>query len=139
MTKADRPSSLPQALPPLPEGWRWAALGDIAKLVRNGTAVAPREEDGVPILRISAVRPLALDMNDLRYLSGSLKDFAEFEIEPGDLLFTRYNGNPELVGACAVVPAGVKGVVHPDKLIIVVKKDVSISLIILAAQHGFEP
>jgi type I restriction enzyme, S subunit len=33
------------------------------------------------------------------------------------LLFTRYNGNPEFVGACARVPASIGQMTYPDKLI----------------------
>lgn len=38
----------------------------------------------------------------------------------GDVLFTRYSGNPSYVGAAAVVPDAGSGVLHPDKLIRVV-------------------
>jgi type I restriction enzyme S subunit len=38
-------------------------------------------------------------------------------LNPGDLLFTRYNGNPEYVGSCAVVPDGIESLTYPDKLI----------------------
>ena len=108
----------------LPKGWAWATLGSISKLVRNGIFVSrpAQEPPGIPILRIGAVRPLALDVNDIRFAPVDVDDPAVKRalVVPGDLLFTRYNGNPAFVGACAVVPAIQGRLLHPDKLIRVV-------------------
>lgn len=116
------------------ENLRWAAvtdalahvggedvrLGDIAE-IKNGIFVSRpgSEPNGVPILRIGAVRPLSLDLGDLRYSERSEEDLLEANglVLPGDLLFTRYNGNPRFVGACAVVPADAPSLTYPDKLI----------------------
>lgn len=109
------------ALPTLPDGWAWASLGSIASTVRNGIFVSrpPECPPGIPILRIGAVRRLSLDVTDVRYAPLDLDDRATQKalLEPGDLLFTRYNGNPEFVGACAVVPPLTGPLLHPDKLI----------------------
>jgi type I restriction enzyme, S subunit len=95
-------------------------LGDIAD-VRNGIFVsrAGTEPDGVPILRIGAVRSMSLDLSDLRYSRRDESDLraADALALPGDLLFTRYNGNPQFVGACAVVPSDAPTLTYPDKLI----------------------
>jgi type I restriction enzyme, S subunit len=104
-------------LPTLPEGWCWASLDQLALLVRNGQSLAPRESAGVRTLRISAVRPLAVDFSDVRFLPGTAADYADDLIETDDLLFTRYNGTPSLVGVCARVGAVNEPTVHPDKLI----------------------
>lgn len=104
-------------LPELPEGWCWTSLGQLSLSVRNGISTPPNETDGVPILRISAVRALSLNLEDIRYLPNNPTAYQGFELETGDLLFTRYNGNPALVGACARVPEGAGGIYYPDKLI----------------------
>lgn len=95
-------------------------LGEIAQ-VKNGIFVSRpgTEVNGVPIIRIGAVRPLALDLSDLRYSGRSAEDLADSDglLRADDLLFTRYNGNPRFVGACAVVPSGVFPLTYPDKLI----------------------
>lgn len=95
-------------------------LGDIAS-VRNGIFVSRPGSlpNGVPILRIGAVRSLALDLSDLRYSERSEDDLRDADglALPGDLLFTRYNGNPRFVGACAVVPPDAPTLTYPDKLI----------------------
>ena len=103
-------------LPELPEGWVWAGLDQLTTVVRNGYSKPPRGDTGTPILRISAVRPLSVNLRDIRWVD-SKDDLAGFLIRPGDLLFTRYNGNSELVGVCGVVPALERDTLHPDKLI----------------------
>jgi type I restriction enzyme, S subunit len=65
------------------------------------------------------VRPMNLSLDDLRYTGMSLDEVGELDglAHPGDLLFTRYSGNPQLVGACARVPDTAPQVAYPDKLI----------------------
>lgn len=96
-------------------------LSDVLISLRNGIFVSRPGRDITErrILRISAVRPLVLDTGDVRYLPDGLviKAEDEFRLASGDLLFTRYNGNAELVGACALVPPEGVGLLYPDKLI----------------------
>ena len=103
--------------PSIPSTWCWTSLDALLVVLRNGVSTRPEGSDGVPVLRISAVRPNAVQMSELRFLPGSRGDYAGFFVKPGDLLITRYSGNAEFVGACGVVPAGAHEVVHPDKLI----------------------
>ncbi|MDT8423631.1 MAG: restriction endonuclease subunit S, partial [Desulfuromonadales bacterium] len=100
--------------------WEVTSLGAVATTIRNGFSVKPDAEAGTRIFRISAVRPLRLDLDEVRYLSGEIVDYSPSVVLAGDVLFTRYNGNPELVGVCAVVPENCPETVHPDKLIRVV-------------------
>ncbi len=81
----------------------------------GGISKKPSEDNGLAILRISAVRPMAVHKDDVRYLPEDF-DTKDFEIEDGDLLFTRYNGNPELVGVCGKVKGLKNKTVYPDKL-----------------------
>lgn len=101
----------------LPPGWAWAKVGEVLVEVRNGISTKPDAEHGLRILRISAVRPSRLDLGDVRYLPSYKEEFRTYELRNGDLLFTRYNGNRELVGACAQVRGLVEPTVYPDKLI----------------------
>ena len=103
-------------LPSLPEGWVWAAFEQMITTLRNGYSKKPEGSDGLPILRISAVRPMNIDMQDIRWVN-STEDLSGFLVATGDLLFTRYNGNPSLVGVCGVVPNLNRKTLHPDKLI----------------------
>ncbi|QOC91136.1 restriction endonuclease subunit S [Micromonospora craniellae] len=105
----------------LPPGWAEVRLGDIATSVKNGIFVSRPGADpgGVPILRISAVRPGHLRVEDIRYTGQNAEALAEADslLDPGDLVFTRYNGNIDFVGACAIVPQNVGPLTYPDKLI----------------------
>lgn len=103
-------------LPPLPRKWCWTSLDQLSVEIRNGYSIKPTAEKGIPILRISAVRPLSLDLDDVRYLSDR-PGYEEFRVESGDILFTRYNGTRSLVAVCAVVPKLSSVILHPDKLI----------------------
>lgn len=98
------------------DGWEVVQLGDVLQSMRNGLSHKPEGEEGVRILRISAVRPMAVDLDDVRYLDPSKAD-AKFLLQPDDLLFTRYNGNPELVGVCGRVREVRAPTLHPDKVI----------------------
>ena len=92
-------------------------LDQLQCLLRNGISTKPDAEKGLPILRINAVRPLSVNLTEVRYLNAGVDKYGDYGLSPGDLLFTRYNGNPELVGVCGVVPPLASRVVHPDKLI----------------------
>jgi type I restriction enzyme S subunit len=60
---------------------------------------------------------MSVDLTDVRFLSESVTAYREFILDPGDLLFTRYNGSRDLVGVCGLVRSMHSPVVHPDKLI----------------------
>ena len=103
--------------------WPVSLLGELIVSLRNGVFVSRPAVDppGTAIFRISAVRPLQLDVDDVRYAP---LDAPDYLVSEGDLLFTRYSGNPDLVGACAVVPRLPRPTLHPDKLIrVVVDRD----------------
>jgi type I restriction enzyme S subunit len=97
--------------------WPRRTLGEVATTIRNGYSGKPDAQEGTRIFRISAVRRLKLDSSDVRYLSGPISQYKENRVEPGDVLFTRYNGTRNLVGVCAVVPSSIPPTIHPDKLI----------------------
>ncbi len=104
-------------LPKPAEGWTWASLDQLLSFLRNGISKKPDAEEGLPILRISAVRPMKVNQEDVRFLAGNAEEFRDCILDPDDLLFTRYNGNPELTGVCGVVRQLDRVIVHPDKLI----------------------
>lgn len=101
-------------------------LGQTAVEVRNGLSKKPSDSaQGLPILRISAVRTLSVRLDDIRY-------YPETDVVPegallrnGDLLFTRYNGNPEFTAACGLVSGLTRETTYPDKLIRVRLREVA--------------
>lgn len=98
-------------------GWTQEELGNVILELRNG--LSPRPElapPGVPILRISSVRPFSVSEAEIRYLRTDLNT-ESYELRPKDLLFTRYSGSLEYVGVCGMVRSiDSKGLVYPDKL-----------------------
>lgn len=107
-----------EGLPELPEGWCWASLDELITNMHNGLSGKPADSlPGIPILRISAVRPFDVNINDVRYYRPKQNEHIEnFEVTHGDLLFTRYNGSLDFVGACGIYMAE-SHILHPDKLI----------------------
>lgn len=105
-------------LPELPSGWAWASLEQLCSEFGNGLSRKPAHEPpGLPILRISAVRSLAVNSDDVRYYQPQAdEDVSGYWVGRGDILFTRYNGTRELVGVSGVFK-GAEPVLHPDKLI----------------------
>ena len=104
----------------LPMGWQQVEFKDIITSLKNGFFYGrPSSEPiGIPILRISALRPMSINFSDLRYVPEvKEKDIENYFLSKGDLLFTRYNGNLSLVGACGLVRDGSQRVIYPDKLI----------------------
>ena len=105
-------------LPALPQGWVWASLDQLALTVRNGLSQKPGVEPvGYPILRINAVRAMAVNLAEVRFLSITDDEAAEYTLDEGDLLVTRYNGSVDLLGVMGVVRGLQRPTVHPDKLI----------------------
>ncbi len=102
-------------LVPTERPWKQVVLGDIVTSIRNGYSKKPDAEQGTRIFRISAVRSMKLDANDVRYLSGVPADYQSFLVASGDVLFTRYNGSRDYVGVCARVQASLPPTVYPDK------------------------
>ena len=101
-------------------GHPWGLLGDVVTAMGNGFYVSRpgTEKTSVAILRVSAVRSMHLNLDDVRFVPESLsKQALRYQLRDGDLLFTRLNGNPEFVGACAMVRNSVRPVVFSDKFI----------------------
>lgn len=107
-----------RGLPDLPDGWVWASIDQVTIVFRNGLSKKPQTAPNeFPILRISAVRPMVVSFDDLRYYSPDENErIDDCWASQGDLLFTRYNGSAHLVGVCGLVRTA-RRALHPDKLI----------------------
>lgn len=100
------------------KNWLETSLGAVITEMRNGISNKPDENPlGYKILRISAVRPFLLDTSDHRIISLDKETISLYSLQKGDILFTRYNGSFEFVGACAVFLEDQETFVYPDKLI----------------------
>ena len=89
-------------LPGLPEGWAWATVEQLSKLVEYGSSAKTTEDaTGVPVLRMGNIVEGELVLDNLKYLPKQHGEFPKLLLEAGDLLFNRTN-SPELVGKTAV-------------------------------------
>lgn len=127
--------------PPSLEGWVWATADQLLMSLRNGLSKKPEDsKPGIPILRISAVRPLELDTEDRRFYRPQESESTDHcKLKAHDILFVRYNGTKEFVGACALVSSAPGVLLYPDKLIrgrVVSKSLVMPSYVAIAANVG---
>ena len=100
----------------VPNGWIYLPFEALAWSIRNGTSVKPDEKGPLKIFRISAVRPMAFDLDDFRQITDSDGSMEDYRLAYGDLVFTRYNGSRSFVGVSALY-RGDGTHLHPDKLI----------------------
>lgn len=105
-------------LPELPQGWVWANVDELCDSVRNGLSKTPNtEQQGFPIFKINAVRPMAVNFDAIKHIDISESEAADYWVETGDVLATRYNGSIDLLGVFAMVQNVPQRTLHPDKLI----------------------
>lgn len=102
----------------LPEGWATVPFGALLTELRNGIPTRPSiEPPGTPLLRISAVRPGSVALDDFRFLPNAAALATTYALHDRDLLFTRYNGSLALLGVCGMVRGpGRRVLLYPDKL-----------------------
>lgn len=105
-------------LPDLPEEWCWTTVEQLIIYLRNGLPQRPEVlPPGYRILRINAVRPMSVDLDEVRYLDLLESDIRDYILNDGDILFTRYNGSLDLLGVAGMVRNCSKPTLHPGKLI----------------------
>ena len=108
----------------MPDGWQWVRVSDLLLGdSQNGYSKKPDDAlDGIPILRISAgtVRKDGIVAEEEHKLIGgvSATQQEQYQLQPGDLLACRFNGNRRFVGRLSLY-LGYLGIkpIYPDKLI----------------------
>ncbi len=79
------------------------SLGELTTESLYGTSEKSEYQlDGYGVIRIGNIKDLEIVTDDLKRIELSDKDFQKYQIKKNDLLLVRSNGNPELVGKCAV-------------------------------------
>ena len=108
----------PTDFPRLPEGWVWASVDQLSESVRNGLSKTPNtDQRGFRIFRINAVRPMAVNFAAVKHIEIDEGEAADYWVETGDVLATRYNGSVDLLGVFGMVREMHERTLHPDKLI----------------------
>ncbi|MFD7677034.1 hypothetical protein [Streptomyces sp. NPDC060187] len=100
----------------LPTGWATVRLADVLRepLV-NGRSLRTRE-DGLPVLRATALRPVIVDFTQIKGGDWTA-DNAPSLAEASDLLVSRVSGSRSLVGEGALVEVPPHPTVFPDTMI----------------------
>jgi restriction endonuclease S subunit len=101
----------------LPAGWRAVRLADVlSEPLVNGRSLRP-DEDGVPVLRLTALRAATVDFTQAKGGGRSEDASALLLAEHGDLLVGRANGSLALVGEGALVDEPPTPTAFPDTMI----------------------
>jgi type I restriction enzyme, S subunit len=82
----------------------------------NGRSV-PTDDDGFPVLRLTAIKKSGLDLSARKGGAWSQADAAPFLVEPGDFMVSRGNGSLRLVGRGALATDVPDLVAFPDTMI----------------------
>ncbi|MGH8950812.1 MAG: restriction endonuclease subunit S [Acidimicrobiia bacterium] len=83
------------------ERWNISNFRNLVSEFRYGTSNKSQPQ-GVPALRIPNVANSEIDTSDLKLVPVSTPELGRLRLLEGDLLIVRTNGNPDLVGRCAI-------------------------------------
>jgi type I restriction enzyme S subunit len=88
----------------VPEHWGIKKLKYVAGGFMYGTSVdCNTESTGIPVLRIPNISKGYLNIEDLKYAKLSKQEEENYLLKDNDILIVRTNGNPQLVGRCALI------------------------------------
>ncbi|MDQ8027330.1 MAG: restriction endonuclease subunit S [Brevundimonas sp.] len=104
------------ALPELPSGWVWTNLEQLTSVPpRNGLSIKEAEgPTAVRGLRLDALAQDHVDWSRTRYLPRTKDEVIQYLLQDGDLLVSRANGSPHLVGKASICEGTPEDVVFPD-------------------------
>ena len=91
----------------LPAGWKWALLGEVAKLVR-GVSYTKKDEvhdDGHKVLRANniAKERARLDLSEIKYVSDSLQFSPDKKLLKDDIFICLASGSKDHIGKVALM------------------------------------
>ncbi|MBU0483783.1 MAG: restriction endonuclease subunit S [Proteobacteria bacterium] len=88
----------------MPEHWEIKKLKYVAGGFMYGTSVdCNTESTGIPVLRIPNISKGHLTLDDLKFAKLSKREEEKYLLQDNDILIVRTNGNPQLVGRCALI------------------------------------
>ncbi|WP_310781857.1 hypothetical protein [Candidatus Palauibacter polyketidifaciens] len=106
-------------LPPLPKGWCWATVDQVAE-VTGGLTKNPARS-GLPVkypyLRVANVYADEIRLDDVRMIGVSEAELDRVALRPGDLLIVEGNGSAEQIGRVAEWRGGLEPCCHQNHLI----------------------
>lgn len=104
----------------LPQGWRWAPLGDLLLSIETGKSFKceerPPSAEEVGVVKVSAVSWGRYQEGESKTCLDANRVNPELFIAPGDFLFSRAN-TIELIGACVIADTVRHRVMLSDKIL----------------------
>jgi len=102
----------------LPDGWTLRPLREGLRSIKNGTtATQELAPPGHPVSRIETLTDAGLNPRRVRYIRHlDMEELAKFELQPGDILLSHINSEPQL-GRTAVYDGDPPGLVHGMNLL----------------------
>ncbi len=92
------------ALPPLPEGWCWARVGEVGD-VQLGRQRSPKRAVGPnmrPYMRAANVTWNGISLHDVKEMDFTPEEFETYALRRGDLLLSEASGSASEVGKPAI-------------------------------------
>ncbi|QDM40617.1 restriction endonuclease subunit S [Altererythrobacter sp. TH136] len=111
--------AVPSALSEIPANWTTADLETLSvEPSRNGLSVKEATEPTeVRALRLNALSDGGVRWENHRFLPRRTDEVTQYTLRSGDLLVSRANGSPKLVGRCSLVLEPPVGMIFPDTII----------------------
>ncbi len=103
----------------LPEGWVWATVNCLGKVIGGLTKNPKRTRltKKLPYLRVANVYANELRLEDVEEIGIEERELEKLLVIKGDLLIVEGNGSPEQIGRLAVWDGSIEQCVHQNHLI----------------------
>lgn len=107
------------ALPELPDGWVWASVQQLAKVIGGLTKNSKRQDLPLrkPMLRVANVYQNRLELSDIHEAGVTDAECARALLEDRDLLVVEGNGSKDQIGRMAIWRNEIPDAVHQNHLI----------------------
>lgn len=109
----------PSALPPLPEGWCWATVGQIGNVIGGLTKNQKRAAHvlQLPYLRVANVYADKLLLDEIEKIGVAESEIERVLLKQGDLLIVEGNGSIDQIGRVAIWNGAIDRCVHQNHII----------------------
>ncbi|MBX9584009.1 MAG: hypothetical protein K2X87_27225 [Gemmataceae bacterium] len=108
-----------EGLPPIPAGWCWATVEQLAE-IQGGIQKQPKRapaKNSFPFLRVANVYRGRLDLSEVHQIELFDGELERLRLEPGDLLIVEGNGSIGEIGRSAIWTDEITDCVHQNHLI----------------------
>ena len=101
----------------LPDGWRWAKLGEVCLRISNGTSANQNQEKkGLPVTRIETISTGEINSERVGYIDATTEEFERYVLGRGDIIFSHINSF-ERLGNCALYKGEPSTLIHGMNLL----------------------